>query len=111
MVTPEGKATPFEQYDTAFINSIKKSWHALRGDRKLAQPKTGKIVLQFHLTKDGHITDMKVLEDNVGEGQAMVCQKAVLAPVPYRSWPEDMIRLVGADYRVMTFTFNYSSRP
>jgi hypothetical protein len=103
----EQKATPFTQYDTSIINSINKSWYDLLADQKVARHKHGKIVLQFHLTYDGHITDMKVVEDNVGDGQALVCQKAVLAPTPYKSWPEDMIRMVGANYRVITFNFYY----
>ena len=50
---------------------------------------------------------MKVLEDNVGDGQSLLCQKAILAPVPYKSWPNDMIRMVGENYRTMTFNFYY----
>jgi TonB family protein len=98
---------PFEQYDTTFRNSITKSWYALLDKQKFIQPKTSKVVLQFHLTYNGQITDMKILENNAGDALALICQKAVLASVPYKRWPNDMIRMVGANYREMTFTFNY----
>jgi hypothetical protein len=103
----EETITPFNQYDTVFRNSITKSWYALLDKQKFVQPKTSKVVLQFHLTYDGQITDMKVLENSAGDALALICQKAVLASVPYKPWPEDMIRMVGANYREMTFTFNY----
>jgi hypothetical protein len=59
--------TPFEHYDTAFRNSITKSWYALLDKQKLVQSKTSKVVLQFRLTFDGQITDMKILENSAGD--------------------------------------------
>jgi hypothetical protein len=95
--------SPLIQYDDDFRSSIQKNWEALLHGKNRA----GKIVLEFHLTFDGHITDMKVIQDSVGNGQALICEKAVLAPIPYPPWPADMVHMVGANYRVCTFTFNY----
>jgi TonB C terminal len=96
-------ASPFSLYEDAFQNSIKRNWQALLHGKN----RTGEIVLEFRLTSDGQITDMKVVKDSVGNGQSLICEKAVLASVPYPSWPKDMIRMVGQNYRVCTFTFNY----
>jgi len=98
---------PFHNYDSSFRSSVTQSWYAALNDQKLTNHKTGKVVLQFNLKYDGQITDMKVLEDTAGIELAQACQKAVLARTPYQHWPEDMIRLVGANYRTIQFNFNY----
>jgi hypothetical protein len=96
-------ASPFSRYDDDFQSSIRRSWEASLHDKNRA----GEIVLEFHLTSDGRITDTKVIKDSVGNGQAMICEKAVLASVPYPPWPADMARMVGESFRVCTFTFYY----
>ena len=96
-------ASPFSEYDDAFQSSIRKNWEASLQGKNPA----GKIVLEFHLTSDGHITDMKVIQDSVGNGQALTCQKAVLASAPYPPWPEYMVRMVSKDYRDIIYTFLY----
>jgi hypothetical protein len=96
---------PFKSYDTAFRDSIMRQWGTLLDGKK--RDRIGKVVLQFRLNYDGSITDMKVLEDGVGAEQVAICQKAVLSSALFPHWPEDMIRMVGANYRVITYTFNY----
>jgi len=96
---------PFKDYDTAFRDSIMHRWDALLNRNK--RDRIGKVVLQFRLNYDGSITDLKVLEDGVGSEQVAVCQKAVSLSAPFHPWPQDMIRMIGANYREMTFTFNY----
>ena len=96
---------PFKDYDTAFRDSIMHQWGTLLDKNK--RDRIGKVVVQFRLNYDGSITDMKVLEDDVGAEQVAICQKAVLSSAPFPHWPKDMIRMVGANYRVITYTFNY----
>ena len=107
-VYPQEKINgPFKSYDTVLRNTIMQRWHSLLDRGKFAQHKIGKIVLQFHLNYDGSITDIKVLEDGVGDEQVAICQEAVYSSAPFSRWPKDMIRMVGANYRVITYTFNY----
>jgi hypothetical protein len=68
----------------------------------------GRVVLQFHLNPDGRITDMKVLENTVGETLGLLCQKAVLDPSPFDKWPREMRLLVDKDYRDIQFAFYYN---
>ena len=96
-------ASPFSRYDDDFQSAIRRSWEALLHGKN----RSGEIVLEFHLTSDGRITNMKVIKDSVGNGEAMICEKAVLASVPYPAWPADVVRMVGESFRVVTFTFNY----
>lgn len=101
------KATPFGQYDSDFVDAVTYRWYSLLDSQQFALDRTGKVMLRFHLNYDGTITDMTVLENTVGDLLGYVCQKAINDPAPFKPWPEDMRRLVGANYREITFTFYY----
>jgi hypothetical protein len=105
-VSLDTKATPFGAYDAAVIAAVQKRWYDLLED-STAAPKSGKVVLDFRMHSDGHITDLKVVEQDVGEIRALYCRKAVSDPAPFAPWPSDMRRLVGRDYRDVKFTFYY----
>ncbi len=101
------KATPFGAYDAAFIAAVQQRWYDLL-DNSQYTPRSGKVVLEFRMTYDGRITDMKVGDNEVGEILCLFCQKAVLDPAPYPKWPSDMRRVIGQNYREVTFTFYYN---
>lgn len=101
------KATPFGAYDAAFIQAVTQRWYDLLDSRQFSRDRTGKVAIEFHLNYDGSITDMKVVQNTVGDLLCYVCQKAVMDPAPYAKWPSDMRLLVGAEYREITFTFYY----
>ncbi len=50
---------------------------------------------------------MNMAENTVGEVLGLICQKAVLDPAPFASWPSDMRRTLG-DIRNIQFTFYYN---
>jgi hypothetical protein len=103
----DAKATPFGNYDSQFISAVTQRWYDLLDSQKFASDRTGKVTLRFHLNSDGSITEMEVLENNVGELLSYVCQKAVTDPSPYAPWPSDMQRMVGKNFREIVFTFYY----
>lgn len=103
----DAKATPFGDYDRRFIDAVTADWYNLLDSQQFSQDRSGKVTLRFHLNSDGTISDMQVLENTVGELLGYVCQKAVTDPSPYEPWPSDMIHMVGANYREITFTFYY----
>jgi len=101
------KATPFGAYDAAFIEAVTQRWYDLLDSRQFAMDRSGKVMLRFHLNYDGSIADMKVLGNTVGDVLGYVCQKAVTDPAPFAPWPADMRRMIGENYREITFTFYY----
>jgi len=101
------KGTPFGAYDAAFIAAVQQRWYDLI-DTSQVVPRSGKVQLQFRLIYDGRITDMKVNDENVGDLLTLLCQRAVLDPAPYARWPSDMRRMIGENYREVTFTFYYN---
>jgi hypothetical protein len=104
----DAKATPFGAYDAAFIEAVSQRWYDLLDTRNYAGEGRGRVVLKFRLRYDGKITDIKVVESTVDTILTYLCQQAVHDPSPYEPWPGDMRRMVGADFREITFTFYYN---
>ena len=104
--TLDVSATPFGAYDAAIIAAIQNRWYMLIDGQPLTHA-SGKVVLRFHLNYDGSVTEMTVLETTVSGLLAAMCQRAVIDPAPYGVWPADMRRMIGANFRDVTFTFYY----
>jgi hypothetical protein len=101
------KATPLGEYDRDFVEAVTYRWYSLLDSQQFAADRTGKVTLRFHLNYDGTISDMTVLQNTVGDLLGYVCQKSINDPAPFKPWPEEMRREVGANYREITFTFYY----
>jgi hypothetical protein len=104
----DAKATPFGAYDLAFIEAVSRRWYDLLDKRDYSQDRHGRVIVKFELNYDGRISNMKVVENTVGETLGLICQKAVLDPSPFERWPSDMRRMVGDDTREIQFTFFYN---
>ncbi len=101
------KATLFGAYDAKFIAAVQQRWYDLLDSSQFTQ-RSGKVILEFRLMYDGRITDMKVDGNDVGDLLGLLCQRAILDPAPFDPWPGDMRRMIGQNYREVTFTFFYN---
>ena len=101
------KATAFGAYDAAIVEAVSQRWNDLLDSRQFAQDRTGKVTLQFHLNYDGTVTGMEVGENTVGELLSLVCRDAIEESAPFAAWPSDMRRMVGRNYRDISYTFYY----
>ena len=101
------KATPFGDYDRRIITAVQQRWDDLLDSQRFASDRTGKVTVRFNLNYDGSISDVEILQNTVGELLGYVCQQAIAEPAPYEKWPSDMRRMVGANFREITFTFLY----
>jgi hypothetical protein len=106
-VSFDAKATPFGDYDAAFIAAVEQCWHLLLEQHRGTQ-RSGKVVVEFSLSYDGRITDLKVEENDAGEILGMLCQSAILNPAPYPRWPAQMRQTIASNSRSMRFTFFYN---
>jgi len=102
----DAKQTAFASYDQAIINAIAKRWYDLL-DASTTPTRPGEVVLEFRLHSDGRVTDLRVVETDVGDVLALFCQKAVSDPSPFEKWPPDMRRMISKDYRDIRFAFFY----
>jgi hypothetical protein len=100
-------ATPFGAYDYAIASAIQMQWDRLLEDRWYADERKGKVVLRFHLNSDGSISQMTLMQNTVDLTLALLCESAIRDSAPFAAWPADMRRMIGADFRDVTFTFFY----
>ena len=109
----DAMATPFGAYDRAIVEAVQQRWYDLLDSQKFALDRTGKVTVEFHLNPDGTVTESKIVHlegdqgTRVGELLEYVCQEAIEQAAPFGKWPPDMLRMVGANYRKITFTFYY----
>jgi hypothetical protein len=101
------RASPFGAYDAKFVSAVQQCWYGLLDEQRYSLDRLGKVVVDFHLTSDGRITEMKLVESNVGDIYGTLCQLAISKPAPYEKWPPDMRRMVGNNFREVRFTFYY----
>lgn len=101
------RSSPFADYDRQFIYAVQQRWYQLLDEHHYSLDRSGKVILKFRLQSDGTIAEMTQVRSDVGEIWAFVCESAVLTPSPYARWPSEMRRLIGADFREVTFTFRY----
>lgn len=101
------KASPFGDYDAAFISAVERCWHLLL-DEHQGTRRPGKVVVDFKLNSDGRITEIKIASNEVGEIQSMLCQSAILNPAPYPRWPAQMRQTIAGNTREIRFTFYYN---
>lgn len=101
------KASPFGDYDAAFISAVERCWHLLLDDHQGTR-RPGKVVVDFVLNSDGRITNLKIASTEVGEIQSMLCQSAILNPAPYPRWPTQMRQTIAGTTREIRFTFYYN---
>jgi hypothetical protein len=110
--SPYNGPKAFKQYDAAFIDAVTQRWYALLHATTLFpfQHHTGKVVLRFILHSDGRVTGLEVLHSDVGFQLTFACKEAVLASAPFPHFTDDMLKILGEDYRDVTFTFYYRGK-
>ncbi len=101
------KSTPFGEYDRLLIAAVEQTWHQLLEDHRGNQ-RSGRVVVTFKLNSDGRITELRVADNDAGEIYGLICQRAILDPAPFKKWPPDMLRTIGAHTRELRFTFYYN---
>jgi hypothetical protein len=104
----DAKATPFGDYDAAFIEAVENRWYNLLDNVSYDGYRRGRVVLRFHLNHDGRITDLEVVENSVGPTLGLLCEKAVRDPAPFERWPREMRMMMDKDYRDIQFAFYYN---
>jgi hypothetical protein len=101
------KATAFGDYDRELIEAVQQRWDDLLDNHRYAEDRDGKVILRFKLKPDGTVIEMQTLDNNVGEVLGYLCQEAIEEAAPFAKWPPDMVRMIGTNYRDITFTFYY----
>ena|SRR5687767_9080514 len=102
-----GVAPKDSVYDAKMIGRIKKRWLELT---PLIQMRgAGQVVVDFRLSYDGQVSDVRVRPTRLLGFAVEICKQAILDCAPFDPWPAEMRRLIGETGREVTFTFNYST--
>ncbi len=101
------RATTFGDYDSKIVDAVTDRWYALLDSNRFAQDRTGKVVVHFKLKYDGTILEMTTAENTVGQMLGYVCHEAIQEAAPFAKWPDDMRRMIGANFREISFSFYY----
>ena len=101
------EAFHFKTYDEQVRRIIADHWKKLL--QPIAKPNivVGMVVLEFRLTDDGRITNIKVIKNTTDDSLADICKKAISEPAPYEKWTPTMINFMGRPYRTHKYTFHY----
>jgi outer membrane biosynthesis protein TonB len=102
----DARATAFGAYDAALIAAVQQAWYNMI-EEHMGAPRTGKVVIEFRLTYEGKVINVRIAENDVGEILGQFCYNAITQPAPYGEWPPDMRRAIGNNYRDVKFTFYY----
>jgi len=101
------KGSLFREYDGKMIGRIEKRWLELT---PLIQMRgAGQVVVDFKLSPDGQVADVRVRPTRLLGFAVDICRQAILDCAPFDPWPAEMRRLIGETGRDVTFTFNYST--
>jgi outer membrane biosynthesis protein TonB len=101
------KATLSGDYDRALIDAIQNRWDSLLDSQNFAEDRTGRVVIRFKLEYDGTVRDLEVLQNSVGDVLSYFCQAAIEESAPFGPWPPGLRQEIGANFREITFTFDY----
>ena len=102
----DAQGTTIGAYDWALIAAVQQCWYNIL-DETVSPTRPGKVIVEFRLHSDGYVTDVRILETNVGEMQSLFCQRAIEKPAPFARWPDGMQKELGRNNRLLKFTFYY----
>ena len=102
----DAQGTIIGDYDSTLIAAVQQCWYNIL-DETITPTLPGKVIVEFRLHSDGYVTDVRILETNVGEMQTLFCQRAIEKPAPFARWPDGMKNELGRNNRLLKFTFYY----
>jgi len=105
--TFDTKATAFGQYDAAMFEAIQQYWDDELDRHSFARDRAGKVTIQFVLHFDGTVSQVQIVENDVGILLGSLCQESIDQTSPYAKWPSDMLHEIGSTERPITVTFIY----
>lgn len=102
------KGTGFGAYDEVLALTVQNRWFALLDARRYAGRVVGEVVVNFKLYADGSVRIVEPTRSTVDPLHANYCVRAISDPAPFEKWPEEMLRVIGSNFREVRFTFYYN---
>ena len=113
LTTPNGsiafdtKLSEFGDYLSRVLEAISMRWYALNNNTTPNVLDSNTFVsVQFDVTKDGQVVNLKVLESNSSQSAQWRCLDAIQSNAPYYVWTKDMVTILG-DHQPVRIQFIY----
>lgn len=100
------RGTLLGEYDHRIVDAIRQCWMDLMEPRTVGRG--GKVVVLFRLHSDGRVSDVRSVENECGQMEALLAETAITKPAPFERWPLELRRELGADFRDVRFSFYYN---
>jgi hypothetical protein len=96
----DAEYSEFGEYWTRVSEIIEKRWRNLVYNTKAIPMYSGnRIVVEFAITRDGDVVDVKVSEDSAGKLAETVSVDAIVGEAPFFEWTPEMIVRMGEKAR------------
>lgn len=104
---PVLSATPWHDYEKQLFNKVSENWTCLLDKENPKLNEHGQVTLQFVLTSDGQVKELKVTESYVSKRLTDFCAQAILDSAPFPAWPAEVRKSLGKDAEYVYFKFHY----
>jgi len=94
-------------YDKEMVNCITRRWEDLLKKHRYNYDRQGVVVIEFREHQNGNVSNFHTKQNDVGVLLGLLCEESIQQCAPFSPWSPDMVRMIGTDYRQITFTFNY----
>lgn len=113
LATPTGniafdtKLSEFGDYLSRVLEAIAMKWYSLNNSATQNVMDSNTYVrVQFDVTKDGQVSNLKILETNSSQSAQWRCLDAIQSNAPYYVWTKDMVVVLG-DSQPVSIQFIY----
>ena len=111
--TPSGniafdtRLSEFGDYLSRVLEAIAMKWYALNNSATQSVTDSNTFVkVEFDVTKDGQVTNLRVIESNSSRSAQWRCLDAIQSNAPYYEWTKDMVVVLG-DSQPVSIQFIY----
>jgi hypothetical protein len=102
LATPNGniafdtKLSEFGDYLSRVLEAIAMKWYSLNnGATQNLNDSNTYVRVEFDVTKDGQVTNLKIIETNSSQSAQWRCLDAIQSNAPYYEWTKDMVVILG----------------
>jgi len=94
------RLTEFGVYLDRVLEMIDRRWRQLSYDTRSISLNGNWVTIRFMITREGSVTDLKVIESGVGRWEEIMSVDSIKDPAPYPRWTPEMIAALGTEEEI-----------
>ncbi len=97
----------FGDYLQRMFEAVSWRWNLLAEQTRRSYAEMhSQVEIEFFLTRQGQVKDLKVIQSSAGKTATLICEDAVKSPAPYGKWTDEMAAALG-ERQAVRITFQY----